>query len=248
MIIDWLAQPLTLLCFWLAALALISMRYGVLRIALLNLLTLVLVWTLSSPEFANRWIKHLESTRENPNQCDAADVQHVVVLGGGMNPWIPNSAPRQRLNRDSIQRATAAAQIGGPDTRWYTLGAGANGYTLADDMADILLENGVLSDVIVREALSKSTQENATNFKQIVSPDDAQLIHLVTSALHVERAASIFTDHGYVVCHQLGVDSLYSVPAPPTSLLPFLGGLEKTTAAWREQLARLKLRIQKAMP
>lgn len=240
MFIDWLVQPLTLLCMWLMVIAVTALLCGVRRIALLNLLTLLFVWTMSTPELANRWIQQLESTRDNPAECDESTATHVVVLGGGMNPWIPNSSPRQRLNRDSLQRATAAATIGDPDTRWYTLGAGANGHTLADDMAEILIENGVADDTIVREPTSRSTQQNVENFKVIAPPHKVAMIHLVTSELHVQRAATVFTDAGYIVCHMPGVDSLYAVPALPASVFPYLEGLLKTTAAWREQLARLK--------
>ncbi len=247
MLINWFVQPLTLLCLWLVVIAAIAARSGVCRVAALNLLTLTLVWALATPELSNRWIQYLESTRENPASCDANNARPVVVLGGGMNPWIPNSSPRQRLNRDSLERAIAASQMGSAESHWYTLGAGANGHTLADDMAEILIENGVPDSAIVRERLSRTTQENANNFSRIVSPDDAPTIQLVTSALHVQRAAAIFTGAGYTVCHLPGVDSLYSVPAPPTSLLPYLNGLEKTTAAWREQLARFKLAVRTAL-
>jgi len=209
-------------------------------LGLLNLLSFTLLRVLSTPELANRWIQQLESTRINPSICADADLAHVVVLGGGMNPWIPNSTARQRLNQDSIERALAAAMIGGDNTLWYTQGAGANGYTLADDMADILINNGVKDAAIKRERTSTSTQQNAANLNEFLPAGESPVIHLVTSALHVDRAAQFYNAEGYVVCHVEGVHSRYSIPAPPVSLLPYLSGLEKTTVAWREQLARIK--------
>lgn len=243
MIFDWLTQPLSLICLLMAFAAVFAVTSRGSRgpkLALLNLISCALLWALSTPELSNRWLQALESSRQNPDSCTNAPVQHVVLLGGGMNPWIPNSTARQRLNLDSIERSLAAAQIGDAATHWYAQGAGANGYTLADDMASLLIEYGVENSAISRERLSTSTQENAQNLSQLVSPNDGTLIHLVTSALHVQRAADIFTREGYVVCHLPNIDSRYSVPAIPVSLLPYIGGLEKTTLAWREQLARVK--------
>ena len=240
MIFDWLTQPLSAICLLLALTTLFALRGGGLKLAFFNLISCTLLWVLSTPELSNRWLLALESSRQNPSVCTEATVQHVVLLGGGMNPWIPNSTARQRLNLDSIERTTAAAQIGTADTRWYSQGAGANGFTLADDMASLLIEYGVDSAAIFRESTSTSTQENARNLSQILSPAGNTPIHLVTSALHVQRAADIFSREGYVVCHLPNIDSRYSVPAMPVSLLPYIGGLEKTTLAWREQLARLK--------
>ncbi len=157
-----------------------------------------------------------------------------------MNPWIPDSNPRQRLNQDSIERAIAASTFTGTNTVWYTQGAGANGYTLADDMAEILISNGVNDASIKRERNSQSTKENAQFLGEFLPADESPIIHLVTSALHVDRAAAFYNAEGYQVCHLQGVDSRYSIPAPPVSLLPYLSGLEKTTLAWREKLARIK--------
>lgn len=157
-----------------------------------------------------------------------------------MNPWIPNSTARQRLNQDSIERALAASEIGAENTVWYTQGSGDNGFTLADDMAEILISNGVDNARIKRERTSGSTLENAKNLKEFLPASESPVIHLVTSALHVDRASEFFNTEGYQVCHVQGVHSRYSIPAPPVSLLPYLSGLEKTTLAWREQLARIK--------
>ncbi len=244
MIIDWLVQPLSLVCLLLLTASIYSLWRGVRGLALVNTFSLVILWGLSTPELSNRWVQRLESTRQNPEKCDTAEVRSVVVLGGGMNPWIPNSYPASRLNRDSAARVNAAAQIGGAETHWFTHGAGANSYTLADDMATLLIAHGIDDEAITRERTSTTTFENANNLIQLLPPTNNTTIHLVTSAMHVSRAASIFSNAGYQVCHVPNVDSRYSVPALPTSLLPYLGGLEKSTLAWREQLARVKQAIQ----
>ena len=243
MIIEWLTQPLSVICLLLVLTALFAFFSGVRTLALFNIICAALLWGLSTPEVSNRWLDTLETSRQNPEMCTGAPVQHIVLLGGGMNPWIPDSNPRQRLNNDSIERAIAAAKIGGENARWYAQGAGANGFTLADDMASILIEYGVDNASIIRESLSTSTRENARNLVQFVPPSHDTPIHLVTSALHVQRAAELFSLEGYVVCHIPNVDSRYSVPAIPVSLLPYISGLEKSTLAWREQLARLKHKL-----
>jgi len=244
MIIDWLLQPLSLIWLWLAFTGFIALVRGAKIPAAFVFVGFVALWVLSAPEFSNRWIQALESSRVNPDFCADAAIEHIVVPGGGMNPWIPNSDASLRLNRDSMQRAIAAATLGDANSRWYTLGAGANEHTLAEDMADIMTMQGVATERILLDTASRSTIENAANLQNLLpSETDSNLIHLVTSALHVNRAAQIFEDQGYRVCHINGVDSRYSVPAPPTSLLPYLGGLEKSTLALREQLARLKRRL-----
>lgn len=239
-IVEWLLQPLSLVCLLFAFCALCAFIRGGFFLGLLNLVSFALLWALATPELANRWIHRLEATRDNPSFCTDALVQHIVVLGGGMNPWIPNSTARQRLNPDSVERSLAAAELGDSNSTWYTQGAGANGFTLADDMAEILISNGIDDDLIKRERTSRSTLENATHLNEFLPAADSPVIHLVTSALHVDRAAEFFDNEGYKVCHVQGVHSRYSIPAPPVSLLPYLSGLEKTTLAWREQLARIK--------
>jgi len=241
--VEWLTQPLSLVCLLLALCTLCAIRGSHGRLAWLNLVSFALLWLLSTPELANRWIHRLEADHSVPAFCANSAVEHVVVLGGGINPWAPDSTALTRLNPDSIARAMAASTLDNEQAIWFTQGAGANGFTLADDMADILIINGIPETSIVRERNSRSTQENAAYLEDFLPTQDSPTIHLVTSALHLNRATSLYRNQGYKVCPVEGVHSRYSVPAPPISLLPYLSGLEKTTVAWREQLARLKYRI-----
>lgn len=195
------------------------------------------------PSVANALVYRLENARENPAYCSSEEAHHMVVLGGGIDLYVNTDSPYEILKPDSLIRILRAPEFASPNTQYYLLGGGAGERTLATNMKAVLLDLNIDASAIIVESKSKSTHENAQALRTILPPDQNQTIFLVTSALHVNRAAATFEKVGYQVCH-LGLDTQYSIPKLPVSLLPYLSGLNKTTLALHESIASIVYQIK----
>lgn len=190
----------------------------------------------SMPSVSNALVWRIENARTNPAECQQLAPAHLVVLGGGIDLYVPSDSPYEQLNGDSLIRTLRAVEYATDNTQFYLLGGGNQERTVAQAMQQVLLAQNTQSEKITVETQSKSTHENALALKNILPPEQTPRIHLLTSQLHVARAAATFEKHGYQVCH-IGVDTRYSIPKPPVSLLPYLSGLRKTTLAMHEWMA-----------
>jgi len=237
-VLDWIIQPVGLIGFMLI-LTLISWFFASAKPRLPFLcfcLSTLLFFTLGMPSFANALVSRLENTRQNPPVCAQLQNLPLVVLGGGIDLYVPSNSPYEVLNTDSLIRTLRAPEFADVNTRYYLLGGGKGKRTLSDAMKNVLIHRGVNANNITIEEYSQSTHENAEALLTILPPSDTPSIKLLTSSLHVNRASAIFEKNGYTVCH-IGVDTLYSVPKPPVSYLPYLSGFSKSTLALREWMA-----------
>ena len=204
-----------------------------------------MLFAFSMPSIANALVLHLENARSNPTLCNkqANSALPLVVLGGGIDLYVPDNSPYEILNSDTLIRTLRATEFADPNTQFYLLGGGNQERSLAVAMQQILISHGISQSNITTENQSKSTHENAKALTKLLPPSEAPIINLLTSKLHVHRAAATFEKQGYTVCH-IGVDTLYSVPAPPVSLLPYLSGLNKSTLALHEWMALSVYRVK----
>lgn len=187
------------------------------------------------PSFANYLVLTLESARDNPTSCETESrALPIVVLGGGIDLYVPDNNAYEVLQPDTLIRTLRAPEYGQPESQYYLLGGGSTDRTLAAHMKRVLMQRGISENAITTETVSESTVENAQALNTLLAQGNT--IILLTSKLHVKRAAATFEKAGYTVCHA-GVDSLYSIPKPPVSLLPYLSGLQKSSAALHEILA-----------
>ncbi len=235
--IDWAIQPLSVVF----SLLLISVIVGWFKrnhyktAYRLTVLTLCGLWVASSPGFANAWVHTLENARINPAFCDSHTPEFVVVPGGGLDKYIDSESPYEILDRDSQLRVYRALDIATQESSFFLLGGGTHSRTPAPFMRQMLLDRGIPDRRILSESVSQNTAENAAALREWLPTETKPLITLVTSALHVRRAAASFENEGFLVCH-VSSDSLYSPAVFPVSAMPYLRGLEKTTRAFHEQL------------
>lgn len=192
---------------------------------------------------ANRLVLKLENARLNPASCSESHPAPLVVLGGGIDYYVPSDSPYEVLKPDSLIRILRAPEFASANTRYYLLGGGNDERKLAQLMKHVLMEKQVDSSKITTETSSTSTYENAQALRMILPPNQTPKITLLTSMLHVKRAAATFEKQGYTVCH-IGVDTQYSIPKAPVSLLPYLSGLQKSTLALHEWIALLVYEIK----
>jgi uncharacterized SAM-binding protein YcdF (DUF218 family) len=111
----------------------------------------------------------------------------------------------------------------------------------SSDLATLLRFLGVAPEAILEEPRSRTTRENALETRRLLDPLAARRILLVTSALHMPRAAALFRGQGVEVV-PAPTDWLVVEPGPRSrlgvafSLLPKVESLALTTRALREWL------------
>lgn len=242
---DWLLQPVGFISLGLVLTLASWTAYGAkprLPFCLLLLSTMSML-VLSMPEVANSMVARIENARTNPTLCTDASDAPIVVLGGDIDLYAPSQSPFEILGTDSLIRVLRAPEFASNTSQFFLVGGGSAERKIGPAMKSILMQLGIEAERIHVETVSRSTYENAQELAKLAGPDIMPVINLVTSALHTNRAAKTFEQAGYQVCHH-GVDSLYSVPALPVSLLPYLSGLSKSTRALHEWLGTYVYRIK----
>ena len=124
----------------------------------------------------------------------------------------------------------------------------------ADDMAEILGMLGVPESALWYETDSRNTYENARFSREILAEKGIERIILVTSAMHMPRAAALFEKQGFEVIPapadynitQTGWARLWE-PNLTTQLfnfLPSVSHLSETTSALKEYIGILTYRLR----
>ncbi|MFV1959458.1 MAG: YdcF family protein [Planctomycetota bacterium] len=161
------------------------------------------LWALSTPKVADALARGLESQVEARPVEQAAEVDAIVVLGGGLAPALqPRLGPDLNEAADRILHAARLYRAGkaplvvatGGYAPW-TGGAPPEG----EGMADLLVEWGVPRESILVETGSRDTHENVVRVAKLLDEHHARRILLVTSALHMPRALAVFKRTGLVV-------------------------------------------------
>ncbi len=190
----WLAFP-----FSLAGLALLAAALwpGVpRRPRALCALALALLWGGGCRLVSERLAGALES-RTAPLAPSEAPADAIVVLGGGIMPALaPRRAPELS---DAGDRVLEAARLWreGRAPLVVACGGSLDGTPPeAADLATLLRFLGVAPEAILEETRSRTTRENAVEARRLLDPLAARRILLVTSALHMPRAAALFRGPG----------------------------------------------------
>jgi len=155
-----------------------------------------------------------------------ANLEAVVVLGGGVIDGPANLPPAARLTPTSLQRTLEGVRLwrARPGARLIlSSGAWRQGRPLSGQvMAGLALEMGVDKDKVVAETLSRDTFENARQTAELLTGGP---FVLVTSASHMYRSLAVF--------HRLGLepipaptDYLVTGQAPAFCYLPSIKALE----------------------
>jgi uncharacterized SAM-binding protein YcdF (DUF218 family) len=202
----------------------------------------------------NRWVstslvKSLEWQYLPPATVPHADV--IVVLGGGTDPYVyPRQMPEVNGAGDRVLYAAKLYKEGKAD---HILVSGGNitwlnGHSTspAEDMTEILELMGVPADVIWQQGKSQNTYEDALYSSQMLKEKGASTVLLVTSAIHMPRAAALFRKQGvdftpmptdYSVSQAEWDDLvLGSFPAQVINMIPSATYLKSTTTALKEKI------------
>jgi uncharacterized SAM-binding protein YcdF (DUF218 family) len=185
------------------------------------LVALAWIWIASTPALALA----LRGTLATPAPSLHPHVDAIVVLGGG------------KLPIDDWSRTTTRAGTG--LTLWREGLAPlllVSGGDQASQLAEGYEVSGVPADDLRIEAGSKNTHENARNSARILRENGSSDILLVTSAIHMRRAAAAFRHEGVTVSPVPAADAHARLASAP-SWLPRRDALTLTARCLREYAA-----------
>jgi len=174
---------------------------------------------------------------------DVPPAQAIVVLGGAVR--MPSGVHRSSGLTDGSDRLLTAFRLyragkapvifcsGGENPLTASQGAGPESVRMAE-----LLEEWSIPAAAVRiETGSINTRENALRSFQVLAPLGIRRILLVTSAMHMPRAAATFRKAGFeVIAVPADFRSGYGEPSLLTRWIPGTGNLMDTTEALHEWL------------
>lgn len=222
----------------------------------LILASVIILWISSTDWVAGKIARSLEWQYLPPVEIPHEEV--MVVLGGGTDA---GAYPRMGVEINGAgDRIFFAGKLFKDGKADYILLSGGeinwmsgNGSTPAEEMAVILEELGIPRDKMWLEEQSQNTYENALFSEKILNEKGIQRILLVTSAMHMPRAAGLFKKQGIEVI-PIPVD--YSVTQAELNpeqqdwrgkilgFLPSSGNLSTTTNAMKEYIGMLIYRLR----
>ena len=166
---------------------------------LLRILVVVL-WTISTPWFANQVTGWWEIPRSSLSSLPAkSDV--AIVLGGMSDPVV--STPEHLELSRSAERITEAVGLWRQGRVKAILITSGSGDLInqkdkeAPGLAAWAQSMGVPPEALVVESASRNTQENATLSLPLAQEKGFRSFVLITSASHMRRSEAIFRKAGY---------------------------------------------------
>ena len=217
---------------------------------------LLVLWLASSRWVAFSLLRSLEWRDLPPVPLPSADV--IVVLGGSTEPA---SAPRSGVEfKEATNRLLHAARLFQEGKAPLIIASGGRlpwlGATEPEsfEMSEILQRLGVPAEAIVQENRSQNTYENAVDTQRILATRGLRHVILVTSALHMPRAAGLFRHQGLDV-QPAPTDFIVTEDdrwgfrdgnsaSVVLAVLPDVGSLMWTTLAVKEYLGLAMCRLQ----
>ena len=204
-------------------------------------LALVWLWVWSMPALSH-WLRDtLEGQFPPLAMKDVPQAKALVVLGGGVLPPSGRSTDSNlQASADRIWYAARLYHAGKAPLLLLSGGSDAqrDAYSEARAMAILLQDLGVPPQALVLEEASRNTLQNATFSATALKARGINGILLVTSALHMPRAISLFAAQG-----------LQAIPAPtdfdtvlvvsgPLVWMPDAGALEGSGQAMKEWVGK----------
>lgn len=137
-------------------------------------------------------------------QADGRDPDGIIVLGGGIES--ENSAPRGSLEVNSAaDRVFAMLDLARRYPKAKIVYSGGSGNLIQNSVPEapfagrLLDELGLGNGRVVLESRSRTTDENATETRTLVTPQPGERWLLVTSAFHMPRSVGAFRAAGFDV-------------------------------------------------
>lgn len=206
---------------------------------------IVLFYGLSTPIIGARLALWLETPRLLPQQVQPHyDV--AIVLAGMLNNHL--SAPQRLEFNGAAERILTGITLVKRGVADTLLISGKTGDILergneAELLRGFAIEWGLTLEQVVLEEKSRNTYENALYSAHIIRASGYNTLILVTSALHMRRAAAAFHKQG-LFPELYPVDFHTSHEIAPSSFLPSVEVLAVTTLAIHELIGLVMYRLQ----
>jgi uncharacterized SAM-binding protein YcdF (DUF218 family) len=199
------------------------------------------LWIFSAEPVANE-LTRLAEAGVRSTQRPGVVYDAAIVLGGGIDPSASKGSGETELNAAGDRILAGYALLLSGQARNVLLSAGgpdASEPVEADWGAATYRRLGIPADRVVVERESRNTLENAQRSARIVRERGWRSLLLVTSAMHMPRAAATFRKAGLEV-DLLPVDRRYGPKSG--NWMPRVESLERSTGALRELAGRLVYR------
>lgn len=200
------------------------------------------LWLFSAEPVANELLRWAEAG-VRPTLRPGVVYDAAIVLGGGIDPAASKGSGEAELNAGGDRIVAGYELFRSGRVRNLLLSAGgpdAGEPVEADWGAALYRRLGVPADRLHLERESRNTRENAERSARIVKDQGWRSLVLVTSAMHMPRAAATFRKAGLEV-DLLPVDHRHG--PKDGSWLPRVESLERSTGALRELAGRLVYRV-----
>lgn len=238
-----LLLPLGLILL-LLLLALLSLaRRGRGMAATLLILAIAVIWTASMPATAYWLAARVEAGLPAINFADAPQASAIVVLGGGITRGPEQGAV---MLGPSANRLRAGALLYHAGKAPLLLVSGGGIPPEAETGRQLLIEWSVPAPRIASETKSENTRGNAIESWNLLSPLGIKDVLLVTSALHMPRAAAAYEQAGFEV-KPFAMDFRSKPPVDdfePIAFLPNGEALLETSEILMEWIGLLYYRLQ----
>lgn len=193
-----LLPPLNLLLLFTLGFLLWHKRPVIARV--LVALSLLLLWVLSTPFFAEALLHGLEG---DPYVTDTRKplADAIVVLGGSTYFHAPEYGGQDTVNAETLERLRFAAKLQRETGKPLLVTGGkpaGNQVSEAEQMKQVL-EQEFKVPVQWVEGASDNTEQNARYSREILKQAGIDRIYLVTHASHMPRAVLSFQRSGFQV-------------------------------------------------
>jgi uncharacterized SAM-binding protein YcdF (DUF218 family) len=202
----------------------------------------VLYWVLSLPASASALEGLLaDAYRPLETVLEAEGARTVVVLGGGSVTLRSESASIDVVSEATTFRVLEAERLYELLGQPTLILSGGPPPTLAEAsaesqaMRDLLVARGVAPEHILLDTASGNTHEQSIVVAGMLAEQQAVVFVLVTSPIHMRRAAGAFADEGLSPIPSAAVEG--PRPEDATPFLPSEAGLRRSQAVMREAIA-----------
>lgn len=214
------------------------------RGGMVNIALALLLWLLATAPVAELLLASLERGQGIPRPL-RGDV--IVMLGGGIHDRVPDLTGSGTPSCDALARLVTAARA---YHRLHVPVLVSGGTVFAGRSAEaeiakrFLTDLGVPAEMVIAEAKSRDTVENAAQCREILRRRGLKNPLLVTSAYHMRRSVLAFEKQGVTVT-PLPAQFITSPERPFiwADLLPDAGALAGSATALKEYIGLLYYRL-----
>jgi uncharacterized SAM-binding protein YcdF (DUF218 family) len=193
----------------------------------------------ATPIAANVFVRMMEQAETEGPACGVPSANSViVVLAGGMLGSPRSQFDYERLHAASLRRTIEGIRLArsADGSRLLLVGGSGDRVKEADLMRTMAMDFGIKDDRIFVERESRNTYQSAKAVARLLKTNLASdSVFLVTSAMHMRRAAATFSRQGIEFC-TYPVDWQWMNPPFYTLLIPQVTALRKSSAALHEIL------------